>query len=472
MDSRTTITIGAALLLLGITTAFTDSGCAPPAPGSGGSGGAGGSAATGLLPTCGDAIADPDLGEECDDGNLDDTDDCLSNCKRARCGDKFVEAGVEECDDGNADDTDACPTSCLNATCGDGFLEKGVEKCDDGNEDNTDSCSNTCMAGAGCGNHQVDPGEECDDGNKSNADGCTNLCKNATCGDGYAELGSEDCDDGNQVDNDACSTACKVNTFQSYGCPGIPVSIVPGTGQTVGGTLSISTNASQGSCGGNGPEFVYAVTPTVTGVLTIEMLGVSNDVDPVLFVKDSCVGGSELGCADKTFSGQSETLVLPVTAGKTYYVFADTYSASSVGDFLLSIDLSTMVAGDDCPGRTVMIASGETKTFNGNTAAANPNRTGTGACNSPATKDVVYKIVPPIAGTIYANLDPSYDGSFYVRQGSCTLIASQVACSEAAGVGGLETLTVPVTAGQSYYFIVDGHNGSAGAYGVDFTLMP
>ena len=471
MHSWTSFTIGSALLMLGIGGAVSGVGCGPASPGIGG-GGSGGSASSGPVPVCGDAIPDAELGEECDDGNLDDTDDCLSNCTRARCGDKHVQADVEECDDGNSDDTDACPTTCLNATCGDGFLEAGVEQCDDGNEDNTDSCSNTCMAGAGCGNGKVDPGEQCDDGNKSNADACTLGCMNATCGDGYARLGSEDCDDGNQVDNDACSNLCKVNTFQSYGCPGIPVSIVPVTGQTVGGTISASTNAYQGSCGGNGPEFVYAVKPTVSGVLSLEMLGVSNDVDPVLYVRDTCGGGAELGCADKTFSGQSETLVISVTAGQTYYVFADTYSTSSVGDFLLAIDLSTMVAGDDCPGLMVPLGSGQTKTFGGNTAVANPNRTGTGACQSPATKDVVYKIVPPVAGTIYATLDPSYDGSLYVRQGSCTLIASQVGCSESGGVGALESLTVPVTAGQSYYFIVDGHNGSAGPYSVDFTLLP
>src|SRR5215831_6689960 len=61
--------------------------------------------ATGVQLTC--VIADvcgngiQEVGEECDDGNLDDTDGCLSSCKRNTCGDGKVHLGTEECDDGN-----------------------------------------------------------------------------------------------------------------------------------------------------------------------------------------------------------------------------------------------------------------------------------------------------------------------------------------------------------------------------------
>ncbi|WAS97360.1 DUF4215 domain-containing protein [Nannocystis punicea] len=46
---------------------------------------------------CGDGIVAPS--EPCDDGNDDDTDDCV-DCQPAECGDGFVHAGVEQCDDG------------------------------------------------------------------------------------------------------------------------------------------------------------------------------------------------------------------------------------------------------------------------------------------------------------------------------------------------------------------------------------
>ncbi|XP_072139089.1 acetylcholinesterase collagenic tail peptide [Mobula birostris] len=46
---------------------------------------------------CGDAIVQVENGEECDDGNKIVTDSCI-NCKRAYCGDGYLQRGYEECD--------------------------------------------------------------------------------------------------------------------------------------------------------------------------------------------------------------------------------------------------------------------------------------------------------------------------------------------------------------------------------------
>lgn len=59
------------------------------------------------------------------------------------CGNEKVE-GDEECDDGNLDNTDSCLNTCLDASCGDGYLWSGVEECDDGNTVSGDGCSSSC----------------------------------------------------------------------------------------------------------------------------------------------------------------------------------------------------------------------------------------------------------------------------------------------------------------------------------------
>ncbi len=74
----------------------------------------------------------PSAGDVHDDGNDVDTDDCLSTCVPAKCGDGVVQGGVETCDDGNADNDDQCTDTCVPASCGDGFPQPG-EECDDGN---------------------------------------------------------------------------------------------------------------------------------------------------------------------------------------------------------------------------------------------------------------------------------------------------------------------------------------------------
>lgn len=65
-------------------------------------------------PICGDGIIQGE--EECDDGNDVNTDACLSNCKRARCGDRWVWEGEETCDPGPGGD--ATQINSCAAVCG------------------------------------------------------------------------------------------------------------------------------------------------------------------------------------------------------------------------------------------------------------------------------------------------------------------------------------------------------------------
>ena len=111
---------------------------------------------------CGDGIAE--CGEECDDGNDSNFDECLNDCRLARCGDGYLHWGVEACDDGNNASCDGCSADCsrVDDVCGDGIVECG-EECDDGNQTSGDGCSSDCrLEGPLCGNGVLDPGEECD----------------------------------------------------------------------------------------------------------------------------------------------------------------------------------------------------------------------------------------------------------------------------------------------------------------------
>lgn len=190
-----------------------------------------------LIARCGDTYVYTGF-EDCDDGNLVNTDDCLDSCVAASCGDGFVHAGVEACDDANQDDTDECNQMCLPSTCGDGvlqgneqcddsnmdtsdscpacqpsfcgdgYVQLGTEACDDGNDQSDDGCiAETCVH-ALCGDGIVWEGvEACDDGNESNSDACPS-CEPAACGDGFKWVGMEECDDADMIDDDGCSNSC------------------------------------------------------------------------------------------------------------------------------------------------------------------------------------------------------------------------------------------------------------------------
>ena len=158
---------------------------------------------------CGDGIFDP-TDEDCDDGNLNDNDDCSNNCT-AGCGNGIVNTG-EQCDDGNLNNNDACSNNCTQG-CGNGIVNAG-EQCDDGNLNNNDDCSNNCTQG--CGNGILNTGEVCD-GAADAACGPDGVCladctceipKGEDCGNNVLDP-DEECDG---TANAACNGAdCRAN---------------------------------------------------------------------------------------------------------------------------------------------------------------------------------------------------------------------------------------------------------------------
>ena len=187
--------------------------------------------------TCGDMTPDP--GEQCDDGNMVDTDACPSTCFNAFCGDGFVLTPGEQCDDSNTIPGDGCNSLCIVEGCGNGITEPG-EQCDDGmNNSNTvaDACRTSCV-NPSCGDGVTDMGEQCDDNNTANNDACVGMCQTARCGDGFVQAGVEQCDDGNMNDMDMCSNACTWN-LTTFTVTSTPSAFMP----TAGGTpLAFSSN--------------------------------------------------------------------------------------------------------------------------------------------------------------------------------------------------------------------------------------
>jgi len=194
--------------------------------------------------TCGNGSYEPALGEECDDGDLSDSDGCSSVClnagatkARTNCGDGTIDqatnTGGEDCDDGNAVSGDGCSSNCLNeggevvsgdySTCGNDRVEDG-EDCDDGDTVDGDGCSAECLhEGAdvcayecsASGENCTGLGADCTRDDDTSGGECLQVV--APCvGDGIVDYSSgylmatmdrsEDCDDGNTDDGDGCSS--------------------------------------------------------------------------------------------------------------------------------------------------------------------------------------------------------------------------------------------------------------------------
>jgi len=106
----------------------------------------------------------------------------LGSFERGVCGNGEAEPDYgEQCDDGNALPGDGCDPGCqleIPAGCGNGVLEP-VEDCDDGNRAAGDGCDPDCRLEypVGCGDGLLAPTEQCDDGNHLSGDGCDPACR-------------------------------------------------------------------------------------------------------------------------------------------------------------------------------------------------------------------------------------------------------------------------------------------------------
>ncbi len=166
---------------------------------------------------CGDGILY--AGEECDDGNNENSDGCDSTCmiekvkKDKKNPPKDKEEEPEEIEEPIEEPITELPPEPI---CGDGIINN-EEECD-GEEGVLDHyiCTEQCLLEyiPFCGDSIIDDGEECDDGLEG-SETCSVKCAiielepEPICGDNALDDG-EECDDGNIEDGDGCSATCTI----------------------------------------------------------------------------------------------------------------------------------------------------------------------------------------------------------------------------------------------------------------------
>src|SRR5437867_2228717 len=103
-----------------------------------------------------------------------------------------------------------------------------------------------------------------------------------------------------------------------------------------------------------------------------------------------------------------------------------------------------------------------------------------GSCGSSGTApERVYQWTPAVTGTATiqtCGAATTFDTVLYLRSGACASgpeVAggcNDDACTNATGLNRASRLTPTVTAGQTYYIVVDGHGGAQGPFSL--TVMP
>src|SRR5205823_4811077 len=135
--------------------------------------------------------------------------------------------------------------------------------------------------------------------------------------------------------------------------------------------------------------------------------------------------------------------------------------------------LAPALAGD-CSSPPVIPAQGGT--FSGTTSGTSSLA---GSCGSSGTSpEQVFQWTPAVSGTATiqtCGAGTTFDTVLYLRSGSCAggpevaAGCNDDACSNASGLFRASRLTPTVTAGQTYYIVVDGYGGAPGTFSLTVT---
>ncbi len=253
--------------------------------------------------------------------------------------------------------------------------------------------------------------------------------------------------------NDTCSNPTNITT--------LPYSITSNT-------YNADDDYDGMTCGliADGADVVYRYTPTAEEALSVTLTPM--DFDGVLYITTACPPVDEADCiavADMYGEGDAEAIAcFLAVAGTTYYIFVDGYQMDDKGAFDLSIDSATIAANETCATAQTIIPGEE---ITGNTMCADDDYDGD--CGTGLTLeggDLAYSYTPTEDQVLAVILDPvGFDGVIYMVTTCTSEMTSCVAYADLAGVGGEENFCVDLTAGTTYYLIVDGVSG-----GGDLTL--
>ncbi|MEO7091607.1 MAG: DUF4215 domain-containing protein [Polyangiales bacterium] len=292
-------------------------------------------------------------------------------------------------------------------------------------------------------------------------------------------------------------------------CPGKTVAVDSTKDTVVSDDTSSATDdyKGEGACAvAVSKEHVYAVIPTGSGKLTVKMTG-TGSMDPTLYARGTdCATGAQRSCGETTGAAGIETLSFNVTTGKTYWIFADG-KAGAEGAYSLSFHLATGPycgdgtvdkdegcddgnktasdgCGNDCrpegdpttagvcPGMAAHVWGGKTLTFTGSTLPY-PNTYKSDACSfGSSAQDRTYAVTVHKTGTLTVDVKADYNAGITIKKDPCAT-GVELDCANDVGTSTLpqtETVSIPVTDGQTYYLVVDGALAYKGTFTVTMNL--
>ena len=216
-----------------------------------------------------------------------------------------------------------------------------------------------------------------------------------------------------------------------------------------------------------GPEVFYAFTPNVTGDYTVELTGLSADIDLFVVEADEATGACDVeACLDDSRAGGSsdEEIFIALESGVTYFLVVDGYNGNSS-----SFDLS--ITCPECADNYALncISSYDDWTTDfGSNDWQDYGASGNCASFTESGPEYVYIFNSAVSGDVTIDLDiddPSDDLDLFVLEAATDGGCDPDQCLESSTSTGDEQVVITgVVPGETYYIVVDGFSGDSGDY--------
>ena len=256
---------------------------------------------------------------------------------------------------------------------------------------------------------------------------------------------------------------CPANLGTTVNIASLPYT---GTALTTCGAGNDITSSNATICGSSsyygGEDLVFTFTPTTSGSITLSISSSSSWIGMMLYNGCPFIGQGGACVNNVQSSSGSPSMTAAVTAGVTYYLVVDTWpTPTCIPSFNLTITAPS--APPTCPGGLGTYVNislpyngvGLTNCGSGNDLTSS-NTTVCGSSSYYGGEDQVYIFTPTTTGvyTIAFTSTSSYVGLMLYN--GCPLAGAGGTCvSFAQSSAGNQTLSPTLTAGVTYYLIVD-----------------
>lgn len=215
---------------------------------------------------------------------------------------------------------------------------------------------------------------------------------------------------------------------------------------TARGLTAVSQTYTELNINTSGDDDYYKIVPTASGTLTVNLafLHAEGDIDLEFF------NAAQTRLAKSDSVNNSEQISIAVIAGQTYYVRVFGYRGATNEEY-------SMTLGVPAPPVIPPDSFEENDTPATARSLAATDQTYPGLTINASLDDDYYTVVPTLSGTLSVSL------AFQNAQGNVDLQllnASQTQLGLSATTANSESLSVPVTAGQTYYIRAFGSGGA------------